>query len=330
MNHPIDIVIPWVDGSDPAWQKEKAETLHSPVGDQRVNRFRDWGILPYWFRGVEKFLPWVRTIHFVTWGHLPPWLNVEHPKLHVVFHKDYIPSQYLPVYSANPIEMNFHRIEGLAEHFIYANDDMFFIRPVEPDFFFRDGLPVDASIENVLQFIRADGISHMVANDLECVNLHFKKKEVKAVHRKKWYHPSYGKKLFRNLYLTPFSNFTGFEDPHLPNAFLKETYREVWGACGERLDNTCRHKIRNNEDVNQWLLRYWQFATGKFTPGNPNRGSFFVIGKDDAAIRSAIVSSSVPMICISDDYPEIDFDKEQAFLQASFEKLLPEKSAYEI
>lgn len=330
MNHPIDIVVPWVDGSDPAWLKEKAGTLNLSNGDQRVNRYRDWGLLPYWFRGVEKFLPWVRTIHFITWGHLPKWLNVDHPRLNIVNHKDFIPMQYLPVFSCNPIELNFHRIEGLSEQFIYANDDTFFIRPVEPEFFFRDGLPVDAAIENVLQFFRTDGISHMVANDLECINTHFRKKEVVAMHRKKWYHHSYGKAMLKNLYLKPFSNFTGFEDPHLPNAFLKETYREVWAACGDRLDNTCRHKVRNNEDVNQWLLRYWQFATGKFTPGNPNRGLFLVLGKDDALIRSALIDPNAPMICISDDFPDIDVEKEQTFLTNSFERLLSEKSSFEI
>lgn len=38
--------------------------------DIREERYRDWDNLQYWFRGVEKFAPWVRKIHFVTWGHL--------------------------------------------------------------------------------------------------------------------------------------------------------------------------------------------------------------------------------------------------------------------
>ena len=36
--------------------------------DDRKERYRDWDLLRYWFRGVERFAPWVRRIHFVTWG----------------------------------------------------------------------------------------------------------------------------------------------------------------------------------------------------------------------------------------------------------------------
>ncbi|MBQ6357217.1 MAG: capsule biosynthesis protein CapK, partial [Solobacterium sp.] len=39
------------------------------------NRFKDWGLFKYWFRGVEKFAPWVNKIYFITWGHVPTWLD---------------------------------------------------------------------------------------------------------------------------------------------------------------------------------------------------------------------------------------------------------------
>ena len=83
---PIDFVITWVDGTDPAWRAEKQHYSPDAVSDDQEVRYRDWELLRYWFRGVEKFAPWVRTIHFVTWGHLPDLLNVENPKLHIVNH----------------------------------------------------------------------------------------------------------------------------------------------------------------------------------------------------------------------------------------------------
>ena len=90
----IDFVITWVDGNDPDWQKQKMEYSMQPdlsqKQDDRKERYRDWDLLRYWFRGVERFAPWVRRIHFVTWGHLPSWLNKEHPKLNIVNHKDFI------------------------------------------------------------------------------------------------------------------------------------------------------------------------------------------------------------------------------------------------
>ena len=71
----IDFVITWVDGNDPAWIAERKK-YNSKSGDKSDTRFRDWELLKYWFRGVEKYAPWVRKIHFVTWGHYPSWLNV--------------------------------------------------------------------------------------------------------------------------------------------------------------------------------------------------------------------------------------------------------------
>ena len=124
---PIDIVLPWVDGSDKAWQKCKAEYLNEPLADAREERFRDWGVLKYVFRSIETNLPWARTVHFVTWGHIPKWLNCAHPKLKIVRHEDFIPQEYLPTFSSHPIELNLHRISELESKFVYFNDDMFIL-----------------------------------------------------------------------------------------------------------------------------------------------------------------------------------------------------------
>ena len=63
----IDFVIAWVDGNDPAWRAEKDKYDLRPSKGSAEVRFRDWNNLRYWFRGVEKFAPWVRKVHFVTW-----------------------------------------------------------------------------------------------------------------------------------------------------------------------------------------------------------------------------------------------------------------------
>ena len=72
----IDFVVLWVDGNDPEWRAEKAKYQGAVTDDSNsVNRFRDWGLMPYWFRAVEKFTPWVHKIHFVTCGHVPEFLR---------------------------------------------------------------------------------------------------------------------------------------------------------------------------------------------------------------------------------------------------------------
>ena len=56
-NEKIDFVIIWVDGNDPKWQKEKNKYDPKADSDNRIIRYRDWVLLNYWFRGVEKFAP---------------------------------------------------------------------------------------------------------------------------------------------------------------------------------------------------------------------------------------------------------------------------------
>ena len=134
----IDFVIAWVDGNDPAWQEEKKNTRIQKGNfsvDDREERYRDWDNLHYWFRGVEKYAPWVRKIHFVTWGHIPAWLDTANPKLNIVRHEDFIPGEFRPTFNSHTIEWNFHRIPNLSENFVYFNDDMFLLKPITAEAF---------------------------------------------------------------------------------------------------------------------------------------------------------------------------------------------------
>ena len=92
----IDVVLTWVDGNDPNWRAEKKKyDKSSTLIDEREVRYRDWDNIQYIFRGIENYMPWVNKVHFVTWGHLPSWMNTECPKLNIVNHKDFIPTEYL-------------------------------------------------------------------------------------------------------------------------------------------------------------------------------------------------------------------------------------------
>lgn len=324
----IDLVIPWVDGNDPKWLAEKRACLKEEEGDGRANRFREWDNLEYLFRGIEKNLPWIRKIHFITWGHVPKWMKVNHPKLNIVKHTDYIPKEYLPTYNSHVIELNLHRIPDLAEHFIYANDDTFFVASMRPEHFFKNGLPCDCPLERVHVF-KKGGIDHIVANDLELLNDHFLKKDTLKKYRKKWFSLNYKRLLLKNIYMLGVKQFPGFVNPHIPLAYLKSTFEEVWEKEPEVLEETCKHKLRNNMDVNQWLCRYWQFAKGQFEPGNPYIGKFYSIGKDNELIEQALKTKQYKMLCLSDDKPELEFEKEKEWLKKLLQSYFPEKSSFE-
>lgn len=86
-------------------------------------------------------MPWVRTVHLVVSniGQVPAWLDQD--KVHVVLHKDIIPERLLPTFNSTTIEMFLHKIPGLAERFIYSNDDMFAVGDIDVEYFFKDGIP---------------------------------------------------------------------------------------------------------------------------------------------------------------------------------------------
>ena len=329
----IDFVIPWVDGADPAWRKEKYKYMGVDEPDAGVERYRDMGILKYWFRAVETYAPWVNQVHFITWGHLPEWLNTDCPKLHIVNHQDYIPQEYLPTFSSRPIELNLHRISGLSEQFVYFNDDMFLNNPVSPEFFFRRGLPCDFLHCAPVEFRNtSDVYAHTTVNSIIKVNYYYS--YIKLFLRKptKVLNIKYGIKTnIENLMkLGNVHSYIGFMNHHLPTAYSKRTYEEVWNVMPELLNMVSGNKFRTPYDVNQSLFRYWQLASGQFCPVSPSsRGKFLRIADQNDHVEAVLNDSSVKMVCINDTPFEVDFDQAMEQIVAIYEKKLPQKSMFE-
>ena len=331
----IDIVILWVDGADPAWLEEKSKYAPPVAKDSNsVNRYRDWGLLPYWFRCIEKHAPWVRKVHFVTWGHVPAFLNLRAPKLNVVKHTDFIPAEYLPTFSSHTIEMNIHRIPDLAEHFVYFNDDMFLLRSMEEDDFFRNGLPCTYGREVPWAFTGEVGIwEHAVANNLGVINRHFPKKEAIRHHGDKFYSKCYGwKNNLRTFMLNTLfpDHFTGFQNLHAPGAYLKQTFAEVWAAEPELLNSTCRDKFRQASNVNQWVCLWWQVASGNFEPCTVDNTVDSVTTANLEQMCKIVEGQTHDFVCINDPETEVDFEVLAERLKKAFETILPEKSSFEI
>lgn len=327
----IDVVLPWVDNSDPEWiAGYNRYADKSTPGDRRMIRFRNWDLLRYWFRSVEKFMPWVDQIHFITSGHKPEWLNTENPRLNRVRHHEFIPEEYLPTFSANTIELNIHRLPSLSEHFIYFNDDMFVLNRLPDTRFFRKGLPCDCAIMTAKP--SGGGIIHIAINDLDVLDAHFDKHTQIKKHLAKWFNLKYGRGLINNMLLYPWREFSGFVEPHLPNPFLKSTFMEIWQKAPDILDKTCQMKFRTNEDVNQWLVRYWQLAEGEFIPYNTRKRGLTMDITDNTLplISEYIANQHYDIICINDSDEIKDFEKAKIVLQKSFEKILPDKSSFEI
>lgn len=339
-NSKIDFVIPWVDGSDPQWieqfNKYAPESVQKSGSDSRAERYKDYGLLRYWFRGVEEFAPWVNKVHFITCGQKPDWLNLDAPKLNWVKHSDYIPSEYLPVFSSHPIELFMHRIPGVAEQIVYFNDDFFLTSPLRKKYFFKNGLPCDYGSFSVIGL--GEGrlrIPHIQLNNMIEINRNFTKMQVIKTHPLKWFTPTIGREVIKNFIALSYGTIASLTIRHFAQPYLTQTLRTVWEKCPDVMERTCSHRFRNRlEDVNQWLFRFWQLCEGNFAPANHKKYEQMIkLSKWTQEDTKAIINHKYKEICIDDDSGENfcpDYEKKMTEIAAAFEKILPKKSSFEL
>jgi Stealth protein CR2, conserved region 2/Stealth protein CR1, conserved region 1 len=148
----IDAVITWVDGSDPVHAAKRDHYLlqaPAPLHDNAINPHR-WlcsDELNFCLRSIANNAPWVRRIWIVTDNQTPD-LSALPPefaaKIHIVDHRVIFAGYetILPTFNSLSIETMLWRIPGLAEHFLYFNDDVFLTAKVEAADFFAGNGPV--------------------------------------------------------------------------------------------------------------------------------------------------------------------------------------------
>lgn len=337
MNNNIDIVITWVNGNDPEWQQKKAKYQ----GEQRSlesaapARYRDWGTLKYLLRSIDTNLDWVRKIFLVTDNQEPDWYR-KNDKLVIVDHKSFIPEKYLPTFSSHTIENNMHRISDLSDKFIYCNDDCLFLNKSKPeDFFLNDKVRDFSSLH--IHAVKKSLMIHQIANnDISLINEHFDMKDVLKRDFSKWFNPKYG--IMRNLktlFLSRSPRFPGIEQFHMPQPYLKSTFEDVWKKEFDELDETCSHKFRHKNDVNQWLFRNWQIVSGKFEPIKiKNRGLMIDFEKNDELVEldiceKALISGEYLLMCINDGDSIKNLDLILPRVQKALENRFPNKASWE-
>ena len=145
----VDLVYTWCDDADPKWRaKRLAAAERFGVATDSVHngacRYRGGDMLRYSLRSAARGVPWVRAIFIVVDDDqsVPEWPELKDPKVRVVRHSEIMPSGILPCFSSGVIEHHVVRIPGLAERYLYSNDDTLFWGDVPEGFFFaRDGYP---------------------------------------------------------------------------------------------------------------------------------------------------------------------------------------------
>lgn len=333
----IDFVISWVDGNNEEWQDLRKQYKKEETGsDARKRRYRDWNNLHFLFRGIEKYANWVNHIYLVTPGHYPNWLNKNNDKITVIDQNTIVDKEYIPTFNNCAVELFIYKIPNLSEQFVYLNDDMFILKKIYPEDFFRDELPCDTVGLCPTQAIYSEdgkGVYGIAVMNTRLVAKHFDKKSILKNSRRKLFDIRNGSEIIKTICMLPFDGITGFSDVHTAYSFLRSTYEEVWSKAEDDLRDTCTYRFRGEFNVAHWCMRYWQICTGKFAVRSRKFSRFYDLHKagDESIVEKCIRKHKRKMICINDNVDcEEDFPKMCTRINSAFNDIFPEKSSFEL
>ena len=294
----IDYIIPFVDDSDANWLK-----VYEQYTDDILDsgRWRDWGILRYQLRSIEKYMPWVdRIILVLSIGasQIPKWLNTDNPKIRIVYDYEFMPKELLPTFNSNSIELYFPRIKCLHEHYLTACDDYILMREFkEEEFFTQDG-KIRLKIDNVSLQNTMYGLT--VANSVRMIYPDGVKNESSNI-----------KCLWANHTVTPHIKSVNEE-------FLDKHEDEIYKSI-----------TRERSECNlTWLI----YSLNAMKLGLLNKGDVKVGVKRlrNNSDIDGLVFDDCDIAVLNDWYDGWDFDIVKPLLEKKMEALLPNKCEFEI
>lgn len=246
-NDKIDIVYLWVNGSDKKWN-ESRNLWHKKIFSFSDNNYdalyRDNGELKYSLRSVAENMPWANHIYIITgFNQVPKWLNTKNPKITIVPHEEIIPHDALPTFNSNSIEMCICNIKNLSEKFILINDDMFFNKPVRPEFFF------DKRGRSIVLYNNQKHTHHNIRRWISSADNYTTSLILSALKIQKIFginmlktRPSHG------------------IDPYLKSSIIECKNHPMIKSDIER---QIRNKFRTKDEMQRWLFNMYAYCTGK-------------------------------------------------------------------
>lgn len=296
----IDLVIPYVNCADTEWQKTYKQANKSAMTNSV--RFRSWGTLRYLFRSVAKYLPFVDRIVLILSqpSQLPVWVNEGTVK--VVYHKDFIPKEFLPTFNSCTIESFLYNIPDLSDRFIYINDDMFAISSCSIDDFFTGTRPN-------IKFVTHEKYNPDAIFRCQC------RSGMELVGR------ALGQPEYEEGYL--------IRPYHITTAMTKDSLIKIKELCGDKISHTVT-KLRDPKNVNQYIYSYYQYYTEGYESKIVTYKYFELTDRTFNAIRQTILSRDYQWICINDSKHVQNYDRTRGMLIETFKKKFPNKCRYEL
>jgi hypothetical protein len=314
VRYPVDVVYTWVDGEDPEWRRTKDHHLRlagkGSLSAQAANsaRFLSRDELMYSLRSLNLYADWVRTIYLVTADQVPSWLETAHPRIKLVSHSDiFADARCLPTFNSHAIESRLHHIDGLSEHYLYLNDDVFFGRVVSPELFFHGN--------GQSMFFMSKAQLDLGPPDLVEPNVMSAAKNNRALIR-----DSFGLNITQKL-------------KHVPHAQQRSVLFEMEERFPDRFAQTSANRFRSHSDLSiaSALHHYYAYSTGRAVPGQIRYAYSDVSDPYTAKrLQKLLWMRDSDVICLNDtDLDGVDADQKADLLRNFLEAYYPVPSAFE-
>lgn len=308
----VDIVVTYLNERDETWQKdfnywkdkEIKEGKQEPTNRQAFGeeRTREWDVFNYWFRGIENNCKWINKVFLIVQNekHIPKWLNVDHPKLRIVYHEEYIPKKLLPTFNAMTIGMYVSNIKDLSENYIMCDDDYYFLNSINEDRFFKDNKPIQLDNKIAYGLYGLGGTDEVFFQTLNN-NLKFEEKYMKE--KVKY----------------------GFH--HLPEARLKSFEQKILEENKKEIDKSNSYsRFRNKNNLCPYMFNDLLKICNKAVLGNPYNNSAYCDLKSTVNFNDYI---NKDIVCFNDTERLDNYDITKQKLIEFLDKKFPNKSSYE-
>ena len=258
----VDAVITWVDGNDQAHRSKLHAFLQQSglahMAAAAPTRFNDCGEVEYCVASLLRFAPWIRTIHILTDAQAPAFVaalagTTFETRVRIVDHREIFSGfqAHLPTFSNRAIECLMWRIPGLAENFIYLNDDFALLRPVAAeDFFHGNGIVVRGAWRGTRLRRRGHWLRELFSR-------WFRRSENPVLAR-----PGNHSAQELSACLAGFTD-RFFQVPHLPHPMRKSVLAAWFAEHPEVLAQNVRHRLRSAEQfITTGLATHLELAAG--------------------------------------------------------------------
>ncbi len=306
IHFPVDLVFTWVDHEDPQWKKLFAKHGNTK-GAKHKSLFANHDELRYAIRSVARYADWVETLFIVSNCAPPSWLDLEHPRISWIEHHEILDAAYLPTFNSHVIESAIHRIPGISEHFLYANDDMLFVNSVfKKDFFDSNGISKF--------FMEAGGTVNGQVSESSPGYLNAARNGQRLIEKDYGVSPT---RLHK----------------HVPYALKKSTSLKLEQKYHLEVGNTRKNRFRSTTDISvpSFFYHYYAFLVREAIPAQID--SMYISKEDSVDVTVFVntkINSGCKVMCINDSIAgSLEASKWDRKIEALLNRLFPSKSEFE-